>query len=55
MKYRIYPNSTPEFKMVQKEDGTMQMMIRYINTFVGYTGKWMPMLVEKENVAESKY
>jgi hypothetical protein len=47
--YGIYPNSTPEFKMVQKEDGTMQMMVRYINSIVGYVGKWMPVKTEKEN------
>ena len=47
--YRAYPNSTPEFKMVAKEDGTMQMMVRYVNSAVGYTGKWMPVQTEKEN------
>ena len=48
MEYGIYPNSSPEFKMVQKEDGTIQMMVRYINKQMGYTGKWMPMAVENE-------
>jgi hypothetical protein len=42
MTYGIYPNSTPEFRMFQKTDGVMEMQVRYINTQVGYTGKWMP-------------
>ena len=50
-KGRIYPNSTPEFRMFQKADGTMEMQIRYINAPMGYTGKWMPVNVEKENHA----
>jgi len=49
VEYGIYPNSSPEFKMVQKEDGTMQMMVRYINSTVGYVGKWMPVKLDKEN------
>jgi len=49
MTYGIYPNSTPEFRMLQKEDGTMAMQVRYINAPMGYTGKWMDMKTEKEN------
>ena len=49
MEYRIYPNSTPEFRMLQKEDGTMAMQVRYINSAMGYTGKWMDVQSEKEN------
>jgi hypothetical protein len=49
MTYGIYPNSTPEFRMFQKADGTMEMQVRYINTNMGYTGKWMPVNQEKEN------
>jgi hypothetical protein len=41
MAYKPYPNSTPEFRMVQKQDGTMEMQVRYINSAMGYTGKWM--------------
>lgn len=46
---RIYPNSVPEFKFIQKEDGTAQMMVRYINSAMGYTGKWMPVKTEDES------
>lgn len=49
MAYEIYPNSSPEFKMIQKEDGSTQMMVRYINKPIGYTGQWMPIVMEKEN------
>ena len=49
MTYGIYPNSTPEFRMLQKEDGTMAMQVRYINSAMGYTGKWMDVKTETEN------
>jgi hypothetical protein len=47
---RIYPQSTPEFRHLQKADGTIEMQVRYINSGMGYTGKWMPV----NTVAESK-
>ena len=49
MTYGIYPNSTPEFRMVHKADGTMAMQVRYINAPMGYTGKWMDVKTETEN------
>jgi hypothetical protein len=49
MDYLIYPNSTPEFRTLQKEDGTMVMQVRYINRPMGYVGKWMDVQTEKEN------
>ena len=49
MTYGIYPNSTPEFRTLQKEDGTIVMQVRYLNAPMGYTGKWMDMKTEKEN------
>jgi len=49
MTYGIYPGSTPEFRTLQKKDGTMIMQVRYINAPQGYTGKWMDMKTEKEN------
>jgi hypothetical protein len=49
MTYGIYPGSTPEFRTLQKENGTMVMQVRYINAPMGYTGKWMDMKTEKEN------
>lgn len=47
-KGRIYLGSLPEFRHLQKADGTMEMQVRYINAPMGYTGKWMPVKTEKE-------
>lgn len=49
MTYGIYPNSSPEFRMFQKADGTMEMQVRYINKPMNYTGLWMPIKTEQEN------
>jgi hypothetical protein len=35
-----YPNSTPEFRILVKPDGAQVLQVRYINSSVGYTGKW---------------
>lgn len=49
---RIYPNSVPEFRHLQKENGTIEMQVRYINSQVGYVGKWTPVqTVKEESVA----
>jgi len=45
---RIYPGSVPDFRMFQKESGNVEMQVRYINTAMGYTGKWMPVKLEQE-------
>lgn len=52
---RIYPNSVPEFRYLQKADGTMEMQVRYINAGMGYTSKWMPVntVQEEANRVES--
>lgn len=47
LEYQIYPNSSPEFKMVKKPDGTMEMQVRYLNKAQGYVGKWMPVKTEQ--------
>jgi hypothetical protein len=49
MSYGIYPQSSPEFRMFQKTDGTMEMQVRYLNKMMGYIGKWIPVNTEKEN------
>lgn len=55
MTYGIYPNSTPEFRMFKKEDGTTTMQVRYINRPMGYVGKWMDVNTEEEQaVSEEK-
>ena len=52
--YGVYPNSTPEFRMLHKADGTMVMQVRYINAPQGYTGKWMGVKAEKENATSNQ-
>lgn len=54
MTYGVYPNSTPEFRMAEKADGTMVMQLRYINASMGYIGKWMDVKTEKENDTTSQ-
>ena len=54
MTYGIYPNSSPEFRMVQKADGTIVMQVRYIHAPMGYVGKWMDVKMEKENDTTSR-
>ena len=54
MTYGMYPNSSPEFRMLQKEDGTVVMQVRYLNRPMGYTGKWMDVKTEKQNDTTSK-
>jgi trehalose-6-phosphate synthase len=44
----IYPDSIPEFRHLQKADGTIEMQVRYINSAMGYTGKWMPVNTVQE-------
>lgn len=46
--YQVYPNGTPEFRLVQKENGALVQQIRYVSSFVGYVGKWMDVPVVKE-------
>ena len=50
----IYPGSVPEFRILEKVDGTTVMQVKYINTHMGYTGKWMDVKMEKENDTNSQ-
>jgi hypothetical protein len=45
---KIYPNSVPEFRILQQQDGTQQLQIRYVNTAVGYTSPWTAVPIVKE-------
>lgn len=47
-KGRIYPGSVPEFRTLQKQDGTIEMQVRYRNDQMGYLGKWMPVNTVQE-------
>lgn len=47
-KGRIYPQSVPEFRYLQKTDGTMEMQIRYRNDNMSYCSKWQSIPNEQE-------
>jgi hypothetical protein len=49
----IYPGSTPEFRILVKQDGTQEFQLRYVNITQGYTGKWQVVPVVKEEATES--
>lgn len=44
----IYPNSTPEFRILVKQDGAQELQLRYINITQSYTSKWQTIKVEYE-------
>jgi len=52
---RPYPNSVPEFRSFQKNDGTIAMQVRYINAAMGYEGKWMDVKTVQEEPQEAKH
>ena len=45
----MYPGSTPEFRILVKQDGSQEFQVRYINITQGYTSKWEPVKVEYEH------
>jgi hypothetical protein len=45
----MYPGSTPEFRILVKQDGTQEFQLRYINSAQGYIGKWQAIKVEYEH------
>jgi hypothetical protein len=46
----IYPNSTSEFRILVKQDGSQEFQVRYINITQGYTSKWqaVPIVTEEK-------
>lgn len=51
-----YPNSTPEFRILEKQDGTTVFQVRYINQAEKYTSRWenIPIIKEEENGNQSR-
>lgn len=49
----IYPNSTPEFRILVKENGVQEFQLRYINITQGYTGKWQTVPIVYESTASN--
>lgn len=50
----IYPNSTPEFRILIKATGEQQLQVRYVCDIQGYKSKWQPINVVQEVDAEVK-
>jgi hypothetical protein len=48
----VYPNSTPEFRVLQKQDNTQVLQIRYVKKDIGYTGVWFNIPIVKEESIE---
>jgi hypothetical protein len=46
----VYPNSTPEFRILKRQNGESILQVRYINITQGYTSKWqdVPVVEEKQ-------
>lgn len=45
----IYSGSVSEFRVLVKADGAQVLQVRYINTPMGYTGKWQDIPTVQEN------
>lgn len=44
----VYPNSTPEFRILQFSNGEQTLQVRYINMAQNYTSKWKNVPIVKE-------
>jgi hypothetical protein len=42
----IYPGSIPEFRVLVKAGGVQVLQVRYVNSTMGYMGKWQNVPVE---------
>lgn len=43
-----YPGATPEFRIVEKQDGTKILQVRYLNDTTRYTSRWEEIPIVKE-------
>lgn len=50
----LYPGSTPEFRILVKQDGSQEIQVRYINITQGYTGKWQAVPIVQEQIVDIK-
>jgi hypothetical protein len=46
----MYPNSTPEFRIVIDENNNQTLQIRYINTIQNYVGNWNNVPIVKQEL-----
>ena len=46
----IYPGSSPEFRILVKENNEQELQVRYVNITQKYVGKWaaVPKVLEHE-------
>jgi hypothetical protein len=45
-----YPGATPEFRILEKQDGTKVFQVRYLNEAQKYTSRWEEVPVIKEEM-----
>lgn len=50
----VYPNSTPEFRILKHSNGEQTFQVRYINIAQGYTGKWQNIPIIETQTEEEK-
>ena len=48
----MYPNSTPDFRILKKQSGETILQVRYINIAQGYKSKWQDIPVVEEEQKE---
>lgn len=46
----LYPGSTPEFRILEKIDGTQVLQVRYVNETQRYVGRWQEIPTIKEEI-----
>ena len=44
----IYPGATPEFRILEKQDGTRILQVRYVSIAVGYKSIWYDIPIVKD-------
>jgi hypothetical protein len=50
----IYPGCTPDFRILQREDGTQVLQVRQVNLTNNYVGKWQDIPVVREEVTDTE-
>jgi hypothetical protein len=50
----VYPGSSSQFRILEREDGTQVLQVRQINITNGYVGKWQDIPVVREEVTDTE-
>lgn len=48
----LYPGSTPEFRVLEKLDGTQVFQVRYVNETQKYVSRWEEIPIVKEEILD---